>query len=107
MFPLLFHDEEDMRYRGIFRRYDKDNSGHLDRDELREAFHDAKAYPSEADIDHLFHKYDTDGDRHIGYDEFVKMINDLESRMKEDSEMEARSIFASTAMHLLTDADRK
>lgn len=107
MFPLLFHDQEDIRHRCIFKRYDKDGNGTLDRDELLHAFHDAKTYPSGGDMDNLFEKYDTDKDGTIGYPEFRAMLDDLESRMKQDSELEARSLMAGAAASLGTRSDDK
>lgn len=100
MFPLLFHDEDDMRLRTIFGRYDKDGSGSLDCQEIWLAFNDAKMYPSERDMQHLFDKYDLDKDGQIEYNEFKVMAEDLEKRMKEDRGLDARGLMASAALYL-------
>lgn len=103
MFPLLFHDQDDVRLRVVFGRYDKDGSGALDWQEIWLAFNDAKMYPSERDMHHLFEKYDLDKDGQIEYDEFKVMVEDLEQRMKQDSSLEARSLMASAALYLEMD----
>jgi hypothetical protein len=100
MFPLLFYDADDARLRTIFSRYDADGNDELDGGEIRKAFADAKAYPSEADLAHLFAKYDTDKGGTIGYAEFCAMMADIENRMKEDEALDAAII----ATHLATDA---
>lgn len=103
MFPLLFHDEDDMRLRTIFGRYDKDSSGSLDWQEIWLAFNDAKMYPSERDMQHLFEKYDLDKDGKIEYNEFKAMADDLEQRLKEDRGLDARGLMASAALYLEMD----
>lgn len=57
MFPLLFYDEEEARLLKVFRRYDIDGNGELDRTELRSAFADAKAFISDSDFDGMFDKF--------------------------------------------------
>jgi len=103
MFPLLFHDEDDMRLRTIFGRYDKDGSGSLDWQEIWLAFNDAKMYPSERDMHRLFDKYDLDKDGQIEYNEFKLMSEDLEQRLKEDKGLDARGLMASAALYLEMD----
>jgi len=103
MFPLLWHDEDDVRLRKVFSRYDKDGSGSLDYQELWLAFNDAKMYPSERDMHHLFEKYDLDKDEKIEYDEFKKMVEDLEQRLRMDSSLEARGLMANAALYLEMD----
>lgn len=103
MFPLLFHDADDVRLRVIFGRYDKDGDGGLDWQEIWLAFNDAKMYPSERDMHHLFEKYDLDKDGEIEFDEFKKMVEDLEQRLKHDSALEARGLMASAALYLEMD----
>lgn len=103
MFPLLFHNQEDMRLKTIFTRYDKDGSGSLSWDEIWQAFNDAKMYPSENDMRHLFDKYDLDKDGQIEFEEFKVMAEDLEDRLKQDSNFDARSLMASTAHYLEID----
>ena len=67
MFPLLFYDEEEARLLKVFRRYDVNHDGELDKVELRSAFADAKAMLSEADLEHLFTKYATVSTLHVAH----------------------------------------
>lgn len=100
MAPLLFYDEDDAHLGKVFRRYDLDGDGSLDRSELREAFFDAKVYISERDLDRLFEEYDKDKDGSIGFEEFREMNEDVERRMKADAELDARQFMRTTATAL-------
>lgn len=57
--------------------YDVDQSGHLEKRELRLFFKDFHENISEADIDKLFSKADVDSDGSVSFDEFIGMTFNL------------------------------
>ncbi|CAA0831077.1 calcium-dependent protein kinase 29 [Striga hermonthica] len=65
-------DKEENLYKA-FQHFDKDNSGHITRDELRQAM-TQYGMGDEATIDEVLDDVDTDKDGKINYDEFVAMM---------------------------------
>ncbi|GER40860.1 calcium-dependent protein kinase [Striga asiatica] len=65
-------DKEENLYKA-FQYFDKDNSGHITRDELRQAM-TQYGMGDEATIDEVLDDVDTDKDGKINYDEFVAMM---------------------------------
>jgi Ca2+-binding EF-hand superfamily protein len=57
-----------------FKAFDKDTSGFLDRNELRNVLKCHRISFSEENFEALFELFDTNGDGLFGYSEFVKMM---------------------------------
>lgn len=55
-----------------FRRFDNDNSGNIDRNELYQAFRSFGFYVSEPTLNSLMRKYDTDNKGSINFDDFIQ-----------------------------------
>jgi len=60
--------------RAIFRMFDKDGSGFLDRDELREAYRLNGMKISDGQLSAVMRTYDTSGDGQISFAEYCKMV---------------------------------
>ena len=86
------------RLRKIFKRYDLDGDGTIDRAELGRAFADAHQHPSEKQIDLLFWKFDADGNGSLDFEEFKAFIQHIESELKADQELEARNLMRSASV---------
>ncbi|KAL6524864.1 Calcium-dependent protein kinase 29 [Orobanche minor] len=65
-------DKDENLYKA-FRHFDRDNNGHITRDELRQAM-TQYGMGDEATIDEVLDDVDTDKDGRINYDEFVTMM---------------------------------
>lgn len=60
--------------RRVFRQFDKDGNGEIDRSELEAAFKEmGTAVPAE-EIDRIIKAADRDGSKTINYEEFVKEV---------------------------------
>lgn len=70
---MAHHLTEDQRdeYVALFRRYDVDGDGRIDREELRQALREAAASPSEATLDSSMAALDDNGDGTLDLDEFL------------------------------------
>ena len=70
-----------MRYcRSAFERFDKDNSGVISADEIRDVlcFGSANTLSTEA-VDKIIKQVDENGDGEIQFDEFVQMMNRIDA----------------------------
>eukprot|EP00929_Paragymnodinium_shiwhaense_P109585 TRINITY_DN76064_c0_g1_i1.p1 TRINITY_DN76064_c0_g1~~TRINITY_DN76064_c0_g1_i1.p1 ORF type:complete len:306 (-),score=82.00 TRINITY_DN76064_c0_g1_i1:78-995(-) len=107
MFPLLFYDQEHARLKTVFARYDIDGDGSLDRNELRQAFVDAKAYISEAEMNYLLQEYDVDRNDKLEFDEFAALCEAVEKRRKADPANAARVVFAGAAEVIIAERSER
>lgn len=64
-----------LRYRNAFRQFDTDNSGAIDRSELRAALHSLGKYPDEKALQSLIDAVDEDENGSISFDEFCIMMS--------------------------------
>ncbi|KAJ8308803.1 hypothetical protein KUTeg_013677 [Tegillarca granosa] len=62
--------------RKIFRKYDTDKDGVLNRDELEKALKSIGDKSLTKDVDELLEEFDTNHDGVIQFDEFMKMMAD-------------------------------
>ncbi len=60
--------------RQVFRDFDKDGSGNIDKAELDEVFKEMGKSFSEAELQRMVELCDTDGDGTIGYEEFITKV---------------------------------
>ncbi|WAR18065.1 CALM1-like protein [Mya arenaria] len=60
-----------------FKVFDKDNSGTISRDEIREVLNMAGEKIDDSEIDEMLRKVDIDGDGNISIDEFAAVMCDL------------------------------
>ncbi|XP_022736376.1 calcium-dependent protein kinase 10-like [Durio zibethinus] len=94
--------ENDEHFRRAFMFFDKDGSGYIELDELREALADESG---EADIDALndiMREVDTDKDGRISYDEFVAMMK-AGTDWRKASRQYSRERFKSLSLNLMKD----
>lgn len=60
--------------RSIFRKFDADNSGSIDRAELQNVLSEMGSQVSEADVERIIQLADQDGSQSLNYEEFVKEL---------------------------------
>lgn len=60
--------------RQVFRAFDKDDSGSINKDELKQVFKEMGKSFSDAELQRMVELCDSDGDGQINYDEFVEKI---------------------------------
>ncbi|MQM05971.1 hypothetical protein Taro_038797 [Colocasia esculenta] len=70
----LLRIESDEHLKTAFMFFDKDNSGYIEIDELKEALMDGSGQTEVEVVNQIFHEVDADKDGRISYDEFVKMM---------------------------------
>ena len=63
------------RYRELFDRLDKDQSGNITRDEIEEAVSELNLNVDSSKIDLFFNRIDVNGDGKISYPEFEAFVN--------------------------------
>ncbi|XWS51067.1 hypothetical protein CRYUN_Cryun12cG0144400 [Craigia yunnanensis] len=94
--------ENDEHFRRAFMFFDKDGSGYIELDELRDALADESG---EADVDVLndiMREVDTDKDGRISYDEFVAMMK-TGTDWRKASRQYSRERFKSLSLNLMKD----
>ncbi|GMH46804.1 hypothetical protein TrLO_g5454 [Triparma laevis f. longispina] len=69
--------------REVFDRFDVDNSGEIDRDELKKVFKEIGKDASDREIDRVMTQFDLDGSGDIEFDEFLAFLNQLQSEISE------------------------
>ncbi len=79
----------------LFKEMDKDNSGALDRDELK-AFLQGRYEMDSSSCDIVFNKFDKDGSKSIEKEEFEKIINEVNALVKkfDDEDLKYTQDFA-------------
>ncbi len=60
--------------RQVFREFDKDGNGTVDKKELNEVFKEMGKRFSEAELKRMVELCDTDGDGTISYEEFITKV---------------------------------
>ncbi|KAI3385534.1 hypothetical protein SNEBB_000508 [Seison nebaliae] len=73
-FALRISRHVHQRLREVFNELDKDNSGLMTKDELRQALVQIGEDSSETTVDSMFRLADTSGDGQISYEEFLKLF---------------------------------
>ncbi|XP_078591012.1 uncharacterized protein LOC144870558 isoform X2 [Branchiostoma floridae x Branchiostoma japonicum] len=58
----------------LFKFFDKDGSGFLTKEEIRQAMKELGSEQSDGELDVMMKEYDTDGDGKINYEEFAKSL---------------------------------
>ncbi|XWS60623.1 hypothetical protein CRYUN_Cryun07bG0051500 [Craigia yunnanensis] len=94
--------ENDEHFRRAFMFFDKDGSGYIELDELRNALADESG---EADVDvmnDIMREVDTDKDGRISYDEFVAMMK-AGTDWRKASRQYSRERFKSLSLNLMKD----
>ena len=81
-------------YMEAFHRIDKDGSGSLSPDELREVMHELGEDMNEKELEEMIAEADHDGDGEIDYDEFTGMM-----RARKRRELLARNMTQAQASH--------
>ncbi|XAR65439.1 Non-specific serine/threonine protein kinase [Bertholletia excelsa] len=94
--------ENDAHFRRAFTFFDKDGSGYIELDELREALEDESG-ETDADVLHeIMREVDTDKDGRISYDEFVAMMK-AGTDWRKASRQYSRERFKSLSLNLMKD----
>ncbi len=63
-----------------FKMFDRDSSGSVDRNEMRNVLSNFGVTFSDSDVDQLFTIYDKNGDGRFSYGEFVTLLQTLEKK---------------------------
>ncbi|CAI0549454.1 unnamed protein product [Linum tenue] len=92
--------ENDVHVRRAFVYFDKDGSGYIDLDELREALVDGNGKTDEAALNDIMREVDTDKDGCISYDEFVTMMK-AGTDWRKASRQYSRERFKSLSLNLM------
>ena len=59
-------------YRRVFREFDRDGNGRIDRSEFRKACQDLGIDLTSSELSHVIKKFDRDGDGQVSVSEFVR-----------------------------------
>merc|ERR1712185_608498 len=59
-------------YKRVFREFDRDGNGRIDRGEFRKAMNDLRIDLSSSELTRVIKKFDRDGDGSVSISEFVK-----------------------------------
>merc|ERR1712185_365144 len=59
-------------YRRVFREFDRDGNGRIDRSEFRKACQDLGIDLTSSELSHVIRKFDRDGDGQVSVSEFVR-----------------------------------
>ncbi|XP_047941946.1 calcium-dependent protein kinase 10-like [Salvia hispanica] len=94
--------ENDEHFRKAFTFFDKDGSGYIELDELREALVDDSGEPELDVLNNIMGEVDTDKDGKISYDEFVAMMK-TGTDWRKASRQYSRERFKSLSLNLMKD----
>ncbi|KAF8408040.1 hypothetical protein HHK36_007180 [Tetracentron sinense] len=98
--------ENDEHFRRAFRFFDKDESGYIEMDELREALTDESGEPDAEVLNDIIREIDTDKDGRISYEEFVAMMK-TGTDWRKASRHYSRERFKSLSFNLMKDGSLK
>jgi len=74
-----FSEDEARLLANVFVRYDTDNSGSLERDELNELLFDLHLNPEAEEVEEAIEAVDADGSSTLEFNEFISLLRDLNS----------------------------
>ncbi|XP_057791958.1 calcium-dependent protein kinase 10-like isoform X2 [Salvia miltiorrhiza] len=94
--------ENDEHFRKAFMFFDKDGSGYIELDELREPLVDESGEPELDVLNDIMREVDTDKDGQISYDEFVAMMK-TGTDWRKASRQYSRERFKSLSLNLMRD----
>ncbi|KAL0440780.1 UNVERIFIED_CONTAM: Calcium-dependent protein kinase [Sesamum radiatum] len=94
--------ENDEHFRRAFMFFDKDGSGYIELDELREALADESGETDLDVLNDIMREVDTDKDGQISYDEFVAMMK-TGTDWRKASRQYSRERFKSLSLNLMKD----
>ncbi|XP_031276242.1 calcium-dependent protein kinase 10-like [Pistacia vera] len=94
--------ENDEHFRRAFMFFDKDGSGYIELDELREALADESGETDTDVLNDIMREVDTDKDGCISYDEFVAMMK-TGTDWRKASRQYSRERFKSLSLNLMKD----
>ncbi|KAL0355920.1 UNVERIFIED_CONTAM: Calcium-dependent protein kinase [Sesamum radiatum] len=94
--------ENDEHFRRAFMFFDKDGSGYIELDELREALADESGETDVDVLNDIMREVDTDKDGQISYDEFVAMMK-TGTDWRKASRQYSRERFKSLSLNLMKD----
>lgn len=95
-----------MEIRTAFNLFDKDGSGNIDMQEMREAMKALGVYMSKDQVRRMMASVDTDGNGFIEYEEFKTLMKDhIKSRNKEEELRRAFRIYDEDDTGLIEFAD--
>ncbi|KAL0318321.1 UNVERIFIED_CONTAM: Calcium-dependent protein kinase [Sesamum angustifolium] len=94
--------ENDEHFRRAFIFFDKDGSGYIELDELREALADESGETDLDVLNDIMREVDTDKDGQISYDEFVAMMK-TGTDWRKASRQYSRERFKSLSLNLMKD----
>ncbi|KAL6973326.1 Calcium-dependent protein kinase 10 [Sarracenia purpurea var. burkii] len=94
--------ENDAHFRRAFMFFDKDGSGYIELDELREALADESGETDADVLNEIMREVDTDKDGKISYDEFVAMMK-AGTDWRKASRQYSRERFKSLSLNLMKD----
>ncbi|CAL5374726.1 unnamed protein product [Camellia sinensis] len=94
--------ENDAHFRRAFMFFDKDGSGYIELDELREALADESGETDADVLNEIMREVDTDKDGQISYDEFVAMMK-TGTDWRKASRQYSRERFKSLSLNLMKD----
>lgn len=85
MASQLINKEERERLSGLFKAFDKNSDGRLDKKELQEGYEKhMKQILGDEEIDEIFNKIDIDQSGYIDYSEFISAAMDIEMLLTGD-----------------------
>ncbi|KDP31193.1 hypothetical protein JCGZ_11569 [Jatropha curcas] len=94
--------ENDEHFRRAFMFFDKDGSGYIELDELREALADESGETDNDVLNDIMREVDTDKDGYISYEEFVAMMK-AGTDWRKASRQYSRERFKSLSLNLMKD----
>ncbi|XP_059641288.1 calcium-dependent protein kinase 10-like [Cornus florida] len=94
--------ENDEHFRRAFMFFDKDGSGYIELDELREALADESGDIDAGVLNEIIREVDTDKDGQISYEEFVAMMK-TGTDWRKASRQYSRERFKSLSLNLMKD----
>ena len=75
--------EEKEKLAKMFKSFDKNSDGRLDKDEIQQGYEKLGRMISDEDIDNIFTQIDIDGSGYIDYTEFVAAAIEMEALMND------------------------
>ncbi|ERN01369.1 hypothetical protein AMTR_s00002p00260590 [Amborella trichopoda] len=98
--------ENDEHFRRAFMFFDKDGSGFIEIDELREALMDESGQTDTEVLNNIMREVDTDKDNRISYEEFVSMMK-TGTDWRKASRHYSRERFKNLSVNLMKDGSLK